>query len=164
VNHLSPAEIEALVMDPQASPDEERREHLAACPDCALRLAEETRLELALHDAAAAETLGAVRQVAKALTPASWSRVALPAAAMLALVIAGLAFLALTRGRAPEPTGAPQTTEALCLRDPIALSPGYAVRLSAAPGADATTTTRTRMDWSGPAASQAATRDASWRR
>jgi hypothetical protein len=151
-------------MDPQACPDEERHEHLAACPDCARRLAEAARLELALHDAAAAGALDAVRQVAKALTPAPWWRVALPAAAMLALVTAGLAFLVLTRGRVPKPTAAPETAEALCLRDPIALSPGYAVRLSAPPGADAKTTTRTRMDWSGPAASQTATLHASWRR
>jgi hypothetical protein len=146
VNHLSPAEIEALIVDPQASPDEERREHLAACPDCARRLADEARLELALHDAAAAGPLGVrAPQVAKALMPAPWWRLALPAAAMLALVTAVLAFLTLTRGRAPEPAAAPQTADAPCLRDPIVLSPGFAARLPMPPGADAETTTRGLM-------------------
>ena len=165
MNHLSPVEIEALVIDPQALPTKEWREHLATCPDCARRLAEEARLELALqglvlHDDAAAGPLGVrARQVAQTRMPAPWWRVALTAAAMLALVTAGVALLAPMRGRAPE-LAAALDADTPCLRDPIALSPGYAVHPPPPPGADAETTARGRMDWSGQPASHAATRGA----
>src|SRR5206468_10108946 len=53
VNHLTPDEIEALVMRGDPLPDTSRR-HVATCPACAGRVEREARLELAIYDAAAA--------------------------------------------------------------------------------------------------------------
>jgi hypothetical protein len=147
VNHLSPAEIEALVINPQASPDEARRRHLAACPDCARRLADEARLELALHDAATAGPLR-VRApvVARAPWPAPLWRVALPAAAVLALLFTGLAFLTRTSGRSPEPAAALPSSDELCRQDPISLSPGYTAHVPLPPCASAEATAPDRID------------------
>lgn len=147
MNHLSPAEIEALVIDSQASPDEACRAHLAACEDCAQRLADEAWLELALHEAATAGPLRVRAPVgAHALWPGPLWRVALPTAATLALVAAGLAFLARTPGRTPEPPAALRAADLPCRRDPMALSPGYAVRVPLPPCASLEATAPARTD------------------
>jgi hypothetical protein len=147
VSHLTPDEIETLVMHGDAPSDASRR-HLAACPACARRVEREARLELAIYDGAAG--LGDERA-----TPA-W-RYAWAGAAILVLGIAG--WLIELRREAPTPPSVihaawnPRTAAALtpppldarfppdtpCLRDPRAFMPGFDVRPPEPPGSRVTT-------------------------
>jgi hypothetical protein len=147
LNHISPAEIEALVIDPQASPSAETRRHLAACPECARRLADEASLELALLQVATAGSLQvrSPRLVREPLLTPPW-RVSLTAAAVLALLVAGVAFLTRTSERSPQPGLALPAAVEPCRQDPFALSPGYSVHAPLPPCASPDATTPFRMD------------------
>lgn len=147
MNHLTPDEIEALVIHGDAPVDASRR-HLAACPACARRIEREARLELGIYDGAAG--LGAER-----VSP-GW-RYAWAGAAMLFLGIAGL--LIVLRRETPTPLSVihasrnPRTAAALapppldarlppdtpCLRDPRTFMPGFDVLPPEPPGSRATT-------------------------
>jgi len=93
VEHLSQEQFEDLVMGVASPDDEDVRRHLAACAGCARRLAWEARLESDLHDAMA--TVPDTTTVPRAHpVPARLWRIALPVAAALAIVVAGVRLLA----------------------------------------------------------------------
>jgi hypothetical protein len=130
LEHLSPAEIEAIVMGAEPA-DEPVRRHMSECPVCAERLEREARLEEALHEGALANS--AVRSVR--VGAEAW-RVVLPAAATLVIVAAG-AWLATSRNRevalvvpmsaAPAMMHDEPRQDAPGLRDPMSFAPGYVV-------------------------------------
>jgi hypothetical protein len=93
VEHLSQEQLEDLVMGVASPDDEDARRHLAACAECARRLAWEARLESDLHDAMATVP-DAITVVRGHPVRARLWRVALPVAAALAIVIAGVRLLA----------------------------------------------------------------------
>ena len=158
MSHLTPDEVEALVMHGDPPPDGARR-HLAACAACARVLEHEARLELEIYEAVAelteAHPQGAVDgrapMTADAAAGARVWRYALTAAAVLTLVVAGL--LAVRRDHptppavaaaamkslegtlvVPPPVGARWPVDTPCLRDPRAYLPGFDVAPPDQPG------------------------------
>jgi hypothetical protein len=141
VRHLEAAEVEALVMDPAAPEHAAARQHLAACPECARRLAEEARFELDLH--AAADLAARERPAVQRLPAPSW-RLALSAAAAIAVLASGAWLLARRGDEAPAPSPPPPDAAVVglrmvapdtpCLRDPRLLGPCSDVRLPAENG------------------------------
>ena len=130
MEHLSQEQFDAVVMGLVSRDDESIRQHLATCAECAGRLAREARLESELYEAAA--TIPGDPPVERSRpTPGRAWRVALPAAAALAVVACGT-WYALQRQKpevAPPPVqvaGAPLAV-APCLEDPLRLGPGACV-------------------------------------
>ena len=121
MEHLSDAQIEALVAGPAEAT---AREHVAACPHCAARLAREARLELVLHELATDH--------ANHASPERWWPVAFAAAAGLVVVGLLIAYLAVanryahkaTPPRDTISTGVTPSGDAPCLQDPRLLGPG----------------------------------------
>jgi hypothetical protein len=86
VNHLTPEEFEAFVLGtPLADPASFRR-HIAACPECAERLAREARLELIL-DEVARPGAGRRERSGRRVLGFPPRRVWLAAAALLGLIV-----------------------------------------------------------------------------
>ena len=158
MNHLTPDEIEALVMHGDPLPDAARR-HLAACVACARVIEHEARLELEIYDAVAAlaeerpsdADVGRAPMAAGAVAGAPVWQYALTAAAVLMLVVVGLlvvrpdhpttpaaaaAVMKSLKGTVvvPPPVGARWPVDTPCLRDPRTYLPGFDVVPPEPPG------------------------------
>ena len=136
MTHLTRDEVEALVLG-VAPATEGQRVHLAACPECAERLAREARFELELHLATGSiARAAAVSQRWPALSRAA--RLALPIAATLALVALGARLIAGGSARdevpATHPIAVRPAADSPCLVDPITLAPGHDVFVPEPPG------------------------------
>ena len=133
MDHLTESELEALVMGITEGVSEARRRHLAACNECARRLAREARVELDIYDALSSTATPAVARAEHSTQ--SWQagirRVALPVAAALALTAVAVRFLAPQDSPAPlpPPAAAPGSVagDTPCLVDPRGLGPGHDV-------------------------------------
>jgi hypothetical protein len=129
VNHLTRDAVEALVQGVAPATEAQRR-HLAACPECAARLAREARFEMQLLGATGslAPPAGAAP---RSLAPAAAARVALTIAATLALVALGTRLIG--GGSAPRGVSMPHPAvvhlgpDTPCLVDPVSLAPGHDV-------------------------------------
>ena len=125
--HLSQEQLDALVMGTASRDDEAVRRHLRTCEACARRLARAAQLESDLYDAAAAA--GGVEMARRRPAPARIWRVALPAAAALAVVAFGTWSL-ISREK-PEVAPPPAATVGV----PSADTPGLPGPGSLGPGA-----------------------------
>ena len=130
MNHLSQEQLDALVMGLVSRDDETLRRHLATCAECARRLAREAWLESELYEAAATVPEDVAVERERRAPGRAW-RVALPAAAALAVVACGTWYLFLRErpGVALPPArvaGAPLAATP-CLEDPLRLGPGACV-------------------------------------
>ena len=162
MSHLTPDEIEALVVCGDPLPDASRR-HLAACASCARIVAREARLETEIYDAVAAlaeerpssADVGRAPMDAGATAGTPIWRYVLATAAVLTLGVVGLLFVrrdqptppAVTPGTmnplkgtmmAPPPLGARWPPDTPCLRDPRSYMPGFDVVPPETPGLRAT--------------------------
>jgi len=120
VSHLPAAELEALIMG-SAAPTDAQRRHLAACPECAARLAREARLESAFYEIAAESGNGGAPRWSDAL------RVAWPLAAA-ALVLLGLSRLMAEHGLPVDRVVSQPITDDIgrpCMIDPRLVGPGH---------------------------------------
>jgi hypothetical protein len=129
VNHLTRDAVEALVQGVAPATEAQRR-HLAACPECAARLAREARFEMQLLGATGslAPPAGAAP---RSLAPGAAARAALTIAATLALVALGTRLIG--GGSAPREIPPPHPAvvhagpDSPCLVDPVTLAPGHDV-------------------------------------
>ena len=124
MEHLTRDQIERLVAAGPPLPNADVRRHAAECPKCARALAEEARLELALHELAAHrgdESRGVGRSVIR--TPATW----VTAAAMLVTLAIGLAWYSISRPPARDVAVTPVLSgydDSPCFVDPCLVGPG----------------------------------------
>ena len=91
MEHLTQEQLDALVMGLVSRDDEPVRRHLATCVECARRVAREARLESELYETAATVPEDVAVERARRAPGRAW-RVALPAAAALAVVAYGTAI------------------------------------------------------------------------
>lgn len=127
MTHLTPEQLEALLLDESIPPDDPRLRHLAVCPECARRLAREARVEEAIHDAVASNDRPDLRVPSVARRASPW-RHALAAAAALAVLVAAARLLTppATResGSQASAPAIPLSPDTPCLVDPLAVGPG----------------------------------------